>query len=123
MVIQDWAAIGEIVSSLAILVTLVYLAIQTRQNTAAVQSSVRHTMLEEDRESLRMVIEKSILNRRVNLTAEQETQVQAFLIHFLRTRENHYLQYLSGSLDKPTWISYRSPLIPVVFSSAYGRAL
>ena len=80
-------------------------------------------MLQEDRESLRMVIENPTLNKRNNLTAEEETRVQAFLIHFLRTRENHWLQYHNGVLDKVTWVSYRNAPIPVIFSSRYGRAL
>jgi hypothetical protein len=123
MSIQDWAALGEIVNSIAILITLIYLAVQTRQNTAAVQSSVRHTMVQEDRESLRMVIDYPTLNKRNNLTEEEETRLQAYLVHFLRARENHYLQYRNGVLDKATWVSYRNALFPVVFSSPYGRAL
>ena len=34
-----WSAIAEIFSSVAILVTLIYLAIQTQQNTAAILGS------------------------------------------------------------------------------------
>lgn len=123
MTLEQYAYLAEILGVIIVVVTLIYLAIQTKQNTDAVQSSVRQAMLQEDRESLRMVVENPALNLRSNLTAEQETQVQAFLIHFLRSRENHWLQYKNGVLDEATWISYRNALIPVIFSSAYGRAL
>ncbi len=36
MTIQDLGALGELLGSVAVLVTLVYLALQTRQNTAAI---------------------------------------------------------------------------------------
>jgi len=123
MTLEQYAYLAEILGVIIVVVTLIYLAIQTKQNTDAVQSSVRQAMLQEDRESLRMVVENPALNRRSNLSGEEETQVQAFLIHFLRARENHWLQYKHGVLDEATWISYRGAMIPVIFSSAYGRAL
>lgn len=44
MSIQDWAAIGEIVGAIAILITLIYLAIQIRQSTRATQAASRDSM-------------------------------------------------------------------------------
>ena len=38
MSIQDWAAIGEIVGAIAVLVTLIYLTAQIRQNTRQIRS-------------------------------------------------------------------------------------
>ena len=122
MTLEQYAYIAEIVGVIVIVTTLVYLAIQTKQNTAAVQSSVRQAMLQEDRESLRLVIEFPSLDKRTNLTTEEATRLKAMLIHFIRTRENHWLQYQNGVLDQTTWVSYRGALIPVVFSSKFGRA-
>lgn len=39
MNIQDWGAIGEVISAVAVIISLVYLAIQLRQNTRALKSS------------------------------------------------------------------------------------
>lgn len=38
MSIQDWGAIGEIVAAIAVIVTLIYLAVQIRQNTRQIRS-------------------------------------------------------------------------------------
>ena len=122
MTLEHYAYIAEIVGVIVITATLAYLAIQTRQNTAAVQSSVRHAVLEADRESLRLVMEYPSLNRVTDLTEDEETRLKAFLIHFLRTREHHWQQYENGVLDEGTWAVYRDALIPVMFSSRYGRA-
>ncbi len=40
LTIQDLGALGEFFGSIAVLVTLIYLALQTRQNTAAGLSSM-----------------------------------------------------------------------------------
>jgi len=116
-----WSALAEIISSVAILITLLYLAIQTRQNTDAIQASVRQAILSEDRESLYKVIEYPFLNNRTGLTEEQEVQLTAYIIIFIRMRENHWLQYQSGVLEEATWLSYRAPLLNVVFRSEFGR--
>jgi hypothetical protein len=39
MTIQDWGAIGEVIGALAVVVTLIYLGKQIRQNTIAMQES------------------------------------------------------------------------------------
>ena len=116
-----WSAIAEILSALAIVVTLGYLAIQTQQNTAAVQASVRQSMLEADRESLYMAVQNPFLFKRSGLDEEQQLQLIGFMTAFMRTRENFWIQYQKGVLDQDTWESYRGALIIVIFSSEFGR--
>ncbi len=45
MTIQDWGAIGELVGGVAVIVTLIYLALQVRQNTLQFSRSVEATQL------------------------------------------------------------------------------
>ncbi len=45
MTIQDWGAIGEIVGAAAVLISLVYLAKQIRQNTRQLKASIEATHL------------------------------------------------------------------------------
>ncbi|MDX1500155.1 MAG: hypothetical protein R3176_09675 [Woeseiaceae bacterium] len=40
MTIQDWGAIGELIGAVAVVVSLVYLAVQIRQNTAQISHSI-----------------------------------------------------------------------------------
>jgi hypothetical protein len=40
---------------------------------------------------------------------------------FMRTRENDWIQYQNGVLDRDTWESYRGALVVVIFSSEFGR--
>ena len=45
MSIQEWAAIAEIVSAAAVVASLIYLAVQIRQNTSGLSMSLRSTEL------------------------------------------------------------------------------
>ncbi|MBT8078365.1 MAG: hypothetical protein KJO31_07290 [Gammaproteobacteria bacterium] len=45
MTIQDWGAIGEIVGAIAVVVSLIYLAIQIRQNTHQIALSMESSKL------------------------------------------------------------------------------
>lgn len=45
MTIQDWGAIGEIIGAIAVVASLIYLAIQIRQNTRQIADSADATRL------------------------------------------------------------------------------
>ena len=45
MTIQDWGAIGEIVGAIAVVATLIYLAVQIRQNTQQISHSIEATRI------------------------------------------------------------------------------
>ena len=45
MTIQDWGAIGDLVGGVAVIVTLIYLALQVRQNTRQFSRTVEATQL------------------------------------------------------------------------------
>ena len=46
MTLQDWGAIGEMVGGVAVLISLIYLALQIRQNTREVSRGVEATRLD-----------------------------------------------------------------------------
>ena len=62
---SKWSAIAEIISSVAILVTLIYLSIQTHQNLVATQTNTRQTMISNDVISLGDVTPRSIWNQQL----------------------------------------------------------
>ena len=100
-----------------------YLAVQTQQNTAAIQASVRQSMIADDRELLFQQMEfphvaPGEYNR--ELTAEEEVQLISWLIAFIRVRESHWLQYQNGVVDEATWATYRAPLA-IILSQPLSR--
>jgi hypothetical protein len=65
MTIQDWGALGEIIGAIAVVASLVYLAIQIRQNTHKISQSIESTRLaafERNVESGNRIRELILLN-------------------------------------------------------------
>ena len=113
-----WSAIAEIISSFAILVTLVYLAVQTQQNTEAIQANSRQAVIEMDLQALNEVIADPDIwldMTKPNLTDREAARLQSWLITMWRTREHQWLQYQNGVLDEKTWKSYLGGLTSIFF--------
>lgn len=125
MKLEKWSAVAEIVSSVAILLTLAYLAIQTSQNTQAIQASIRQAMLADERELLFKVMDYPFVSPfgyvGRELTIDEQAQLETWNLMFMRNRENQWLQYQNGVIDAATWNTYRSA-IPVILATEYGAS-
>jgi hypothetical protein len=120
MKLEKLSAWSEIISSVAILITLVYLAIQTgqnaeqtRQNAEAVKASTRQQMLATDMAFLRDIFndpEITTLQYKADLTDSEKTKLAAHYTMFLRQRENNWIQFQNGALDELTWNSMKSTI-------------
>ena len=65
MTIQDWGALGEIIGAIAVVASLVYLAVQIRQNTQQISHNIdasRLAALERNIESGNRIRELMIVN-------------------------------------------------------------
>lgn len=107
------ADISEIVSSIAIVITLIFLTVQMKQNTDAIQANSRHTIITTDMDILTEgisypSIEQSMYKQ--ELTEDEKIQLEWWLIKLCRTREHQWFQYQSGLLDENTWKSYLTGL-------------
>ena len=87
MTIQDLGALGELLGSVAVLVTLVYLAFQTRQNTMAIAAQLDAARLGAAQE-LNLVVATSteLLETLNGDRVEQPTTEQGRLHHFWTAR-------------------------------------
>jgi hypothetical protein len=111
------SAAAEILSSVAILVTLVYLAVEIQQNAAATQADTRQAILESDQQFLQLFIDNPELNLlwyKPELTDEEKVRLSYTLITFMRMRESNWFQYESGTLDDRTWRSYRASIVAML---------
>ncbi len=117
------ADIAEITSSIAILVTLVFLVVQMQQNTTALQADGRQEALVGEQEYLfRLADNPSVQLNWFNseLTDEHKMELHYTLGAFMRTREIAWFQYQNGILDGTAWESYRGP-IAIVLASPPAR--
>ena len=61
MTIQDMGAVGEMIGGIAVIITLIYLTLQIRQNTRAVRLNTGHAVTEEFRGMFELVAGSSDL--------------------------------------------------------------
>ena len=117
---SKWSAIAEIISSIAILVTLIFLVVETsqnsdllEQNTEAILANTNDTIINTDLLVLDSIItqpEISLSMYKPNLTELEKSKLLNWLIALLRTREHQWFQYKNGVLDQKTWESYLTGL-------------
>jgi hypothetical protein len=128
MTLTRISAVAEIVSSIAIVVTLAYLAVQTQQNTQALLSSSRQGSLDAELSILYEILDKPYLYNgpllrlpNTDFGEERLAQIATLNLLYFRTRENYWLQYRNGSLDIETWATYRDVLIRLISNRADVR--
>jgi len=103
-----WSSIAEIVSSIAILVTLLYLAIQTQQTADAINSQSRQSLAESAALEQTMYLQNPelsllIVDSSIEMSFEQKVQLNSLMILSLSRREFAFRQYQAGVLDEDVW--------------------
>jgi hypothetical protein len=105
--IQDLGSIGEFVAALATLATLIYLAIQVRQNTRAIKSSTFQNITAEMGKNvepisasadLAAILVKGMPNPG-SLSAEERLRLSSVMVASFRRMESVYVQHKLGSID------------------------
>jgi len=130
MKLEKTAAISEIVSSIAIVLTLIYLAIQTQQLTvqtqqtnAALLANSRQATLAADLQMLTTSIENPeiVVATTTNGWSAEDAKIGAYVAGTLRIREFAWSQYQDGILDERTWNSYMTPVVSTL-GSEFGQS-
>jgi hypothetical protein len=112
MKLEKLSAMAELVSSVAIVVTLIYLAVQTQQTNIAQHAASREATMMADVTMLAAVIENPEVNvnlEKAEVSKVEHEQLELFLAAFLRIREFAWFQYQNQILDEVTWQSYLAP--------------
>lgn len=118
MNLQVLVAVAEIVSALAVTLTLIALMISIRQNTksqkalvvdslAAAIASINVPAMESP--TLGSAISKATSNW-ASATREERIVTHYFLFSFFKLSENAWYQQKAGILDKPLWLGWEALL-------------
>ncbi len=119
MTIQDWGAIGELVGGVAVVVTLIYLAFQIRQNTRAIRLSTSHAVAEDFRNMFGIVAEQTESAEAIfkgtmdpsSISGVEKARYWSFNHYFLYAFQNAYVQLTEGALDSRHWLGMKRMMI------------
>ena len=116
MTLNELGSLGEFMSGLAVVVTLVYLAIQIRHNTRAVRSSMHHDMIESTLRIAESLSDNENVGRIVlkadgdydNLTKEERIRFEAYAERVFSNFESVFYSYRNSMIEEDLWESWES---------------
>ena len=114
MSLADWSSIGSLISSIAVLISLIYLAIQVRQAERNQQASIRQgratrvvdIILAAGDPSCAAALAKGPAGA-LDLTRAEFGQFTAVYGAFLASAEDTFLQHREGLLSEAMFASFR----------------
>ncbi len=119
---MNWQAIGaagEVLGAIAVLLTLIYLTLQIRQNTKAtrLQTAQATHQFSADGVSLLANVDTAVIWSKFiaegykPLSAHEQVVVGAVARVFFTSWDNHYYQYLRGSLENEVHSAFENRMI------------
>lgn len=131
MTLDSLANIAEIIGSIGVIISLVFVGLQIRKNTiaseaATYQASVGYDIemlmaLSSDSEQARIFNSYTWIREATNLSNEDTIRGEYQMTALLRHLENLYLQHRLGMLSDEIWRTRQALLDAVVLSPGYER--
>jgi hypothetical protein len=115
MTLDQLASIGEIIGALAVVVSLIYLAVQVRSNTEAERTSTYQSIV-SDFGALNINMsgapELSGLFTRamedyIQLNPDEQARISQVFFQAFRNFENMFYQHRRGYLDEELWLGWK----------------
>lgn len=130
MKLEKWAMIAEIVSGVAIVVSLIFLILEIRENTDATRASTRESITERvERLTLTVATNPGLagilardegfarLGAAGEFTPAETMQLRGFLTALMRNTEEAFLQMKEGRLEESY---FRGRLAGMVLMVSFG---
>jgi hypothetical protein len=115
MTLESLGNIGDLIGGVAVVVTLVYLAIQIKKNSSAVQMNALQTLQNEANQANIAVASNPELARVLaaaeagidKLSPVERYQFDYFAVHFFETYESAFHMHARGHIDSEIWASWK----------------
>ena len=113
MSLEDLGNIGEFVAAVAVVVSLIYLAVQIRQNTRSVRMASHHAVMSEFRTNIRVLTQDPELASAYQVGLEHPDQLSEtdrarfgpVLASSVQIYEELYAHYCAGLIERDLWES------------------
>jgi hypothetical protein len=111
MTIQDWGALGELIGGIAIIISLIYVGLQIKQNTNTTKMSSAHSYLGTQFSCVGLINQSGtladVLDRGApdlsNLQGGEIIQFQAFHDQCFSSLQTFFIEWQAGILDDRLW--------------------
>jgi hypothetical protein len=122
MSLNDLANLGQVIGAIAVVISLIYVALQIRQNTNAVRSATAQTVHEHFARWYHLVaaddelakIVASGLRNYESLSEQERVRFIAAFMAFLSYSQNAFLKWREGLLASPLWLGWELVIMNLV---------
>lgn len=122
MTLTDFNNIADIIASVAVIASLVYIARELKQNTEATQTAAAQAYVTADNETVGLINVSSsladVLHQGANgLSALQGGDLirfMAFHDQLFISFQSFYMQWRKGTLDENLWITYKQATLDLL---------
>ena len=129
MTLNELGSLGEFISGLAVVVTLIYLALQIRHNTRAVRSSMHQDMVESTLRIAESMSDNPDVGRIVlkanedydGLTKEEFVRFEAYAERVFGNFESVFYSYRNSMIEQDLWESWEASYLADISRTAMRR--
>lgn len=128
MKLEKYALLAEIISSIAIIATVIVLIFEVRGGTEATLAANRQSLASRTEELLITLATSPDLLRirikaenNIELTDVEELQYSSYIAAFLRLAEEAYLQYRDEQLSEEYWLTRANNLVDTRVGNKVAR--
>ena len=122
MNLNDLANIGQVIGAIAVVISLIYVALQIRQNTNAVRSATAQTVHEHFAKWYHLMAADAELSRIAanglrdysSLSEQERVRFVAAFMSFLSYSQNAFLKWREGLLASPLWLGWELVIMNLV---------
>src|SRR5262245_868299 len=122
MSLDDLANLGQVIGAIAVVISLIYVALQIRQNTNAVRSATAQAVHEHFAKWYHLVaaddelakIVASGLRDYASLSEHERVRFVAAFMSFLSYSQNAFLKWRDGLLASPLWLGWELVIMNLV---------
>jgi hypothetical protein len=121
--ISDLGALGSFLASIAVFITVVYLARQVRQGNTLHRMQSRETLMNQDVLTLQLQLADSSITKsfiKQDPSEDELLKLHLFLTLFLRQREWEWLLHKDGVFPKELYETYMG-VFPIFFGTERTR--
>jgi hypothetical protein len=130
MTLNDLANLGQIIGALAVVISLIYVAFQIRQNTNAIRSATAQTVHEHFANWYHLIaadaelaqIAANGLRDYALLSEKEKVRFVATFMSFLSYSQNAFLKWREGLLKPALWLGWEQVMMNL-FGAPGGKAL
>ena len=120
------SAVSEIVGAIAVVISLIYVATQIRQNTKMMRSGAKQSLTETTQNLIYKAIDNSeewvkLTTGDEPATPEEDTRMSLLVRATLRGFESQCYQYEAGLLEENEWYALRTAIRDICAWPGFNR--